>query len=138
MIINGCIVNENNVDEGILKEFFEELEINDEVENEELAIVGGIHTIYKVNGDDSDFTLETDNEEYRVIHDDDIDKIFEDEAAELYDEDMWREDVANHGTTEGYDDWLQGIIDNADHGEFFASYDGDTNEFGKYQYFRVG
>ena len=132
-LINGCIVNENSgVDENTLTEIFADLDIEDEIENEALAVVGGDCEVYSVDGDDDEFTIVSKDAEYRCIHEDQIDKIFRDEAYEVYDEDQWRSEVANEATEEGYDDWFESIINDAEYGSFFASYDGREETCGKY------
>ena len=140
MIINGCIAvgDAESIYEDVLTEIFKELGFEDDVENEELAIVGGTYTVYDIQGCDDDFNIVSKDEEYRCIHENDIHDIFRNEAEDVYNEDQWREEVANNATTDGYDDWFGEVLDNADYGSFFGSHDGSEEQFGKHYVFRTG
>lgn len=137
-VIHGCLINNDDaIDEDYINEILEELDLDEGIKDEALAIVSGEDS-FNTNGNDSDFNITTnDGSEYRCIHEDDIDSTFNDEAEDLYDVDMWRETVNAGGTTDGYDDWLQAILDEADYGAFFGSYDGDYNTTKQFYIFRV-
>ena len=138
MLINGCLVNNDCVDDDVVLELFQYLDLDDKIENEALATIGGDFEVYEIDGDDNEFTLTYDGEEYRVIHDNYIESVYANEAEDVYDVDMWREDAgSNNGTTQSYDDWFQDVLDEGDYGSFFGSYDGRENSFGDYRYFRV-
>ena len=138
MLINGCLANNDaSIDENTLTEIFAELDIEDEIENEALAVVGGDFEVYSVDGDDDEFTIVSTEAEYRCIHEDKIDQIFRDEGYDVYDEDHWRQEVASENTEEGYDDWFESIINDAEYGSFFGSYDGREESCGDYYMFRV-
>ena len=124
-------------DENTAKEIFAELGYADEIENEELAVVGGDYEVYSIDGCDDDFCIVSKDQEHRCIAESAIVKIFEDEAENVYDDEQWREEVANGGITEGYDEWFNDIVNNADYGSFFASYDGGEEMCGNYYMFRV-
>ena len=138
MLVNNTIVEDPvDVSKDTLTEIFKYLDINEGVPDEDLGLVANNTEIYKVLGDDSDFSIEGSLHEYRCIHEDDIEKIFEVEISEVYDEYYWRDTVSAGNTTLGYDDWINEVIDESDYGTFFASYDGTEDTLGKYYIFRV-
>jgi len=140
MIINGCLVDNEYIDDEQLKEIFEELGFSGDIADETLAVIGG-EGYYKITSNItkySDYTLTTpDGMEYRLIHENDIQEVFGYEAEVIYDRDMWVEDVNAGGTDESYSDWLDAIIDDGDYASFFASYDGGENYAGNYNIYRV-
>lgn len=137
-LIHGCLIdNEDAINEDYINEVLEELGLDEGIKDEALAIVSGEDS-FNIRGNGSDFFLSpNDGTEYRCIHEDDIDSIFNFEAEDLYDVDMWRESVNAGNTTDGYDDWLQEILDEGDYGAFFGSYDGDYTTSKQFYIFRV-
>jgi len=137
MLINGCLTKCDDVDEDIVKEMFVDLDYSDNIEDESLAAISGDFTFYVIECDDTDFTIVSDKEEYRCIHENDVEDVFRNEATDYYGVDEWKEAVEGDATTLGYDEWFDEIIDQSDYGSIFAHYDGDYTNIGDYYVFRV-
>lgn len=133
MIINGCVVKIGDEDEAIVDAIAEFLDLNgidDEIENETLGYLSnGIHRIEFESGDYSDFELsvkepgQSYSKNFRFISKDFIDDKFQQECEERFDDDAWREDVANMYTEDGLEDWQQDKFENTSFEELFSTYD---------------
>jgi len=147
MIINGTIVTGVDEEEGeiidIIKEFLEQEGLDEGIENEALGVIDSNTLAAKMEGTDDDFVLrfhrKSDNftMEYRFIHDQHIIDVFEEYVEENYDADMWREEVANQRTEDGYEEWQAEIIRDCEYGEVMGPYDGKHDELGDYVVIRM-
>ena len=149
MIINGCVVQgideDNEEMVAGIKEFLDLNNVNDGVENEALGILDTktrkISVIDDVDGDDFSIVIkniETNDETYRFISTNQIDNIFEREAEEYFDDDQWRDEVANGATEDGLEEWQQWNIENYEYAELLSSYDSSYHdELDDYHVFRT-
>ena len=147
MILNGTIVTGIDEDEGeivdIIKEFLEQEGYNEGIEIEALGVIDPNTLAAKMDGTDDDFTLEfhrkSDNftMEYRFVHDQHINEVFNDYVEENYDKDRWREEVSNQATEDGFSEWQSDVITNAEYGEVMGTYDGIYDELGDYIIMRM-
>jgi len=146
MIINGTIIQNVDPEETelveVLTQFIEDEQLSQECENEALGLLDFKMMVGKLDGDNDDFVIEFKiggkrEKEYRFIHEDVIQDKFMTEAEEVFDVEVWKEAVSNGNTEEGYNDWFNNIVDHAEYGEVFSSYDGGYQEINKYIIFRV-
>lgn len=89
------------------------------------------------DGDDFRFTV--DRDEYRVIHDDAIERIHDDEIREMVD-DCYLSDESIPATIRRYFDYESFARDcrlSDGYGHHFSSYDGNEIEVGDYHVFRL-
>ena len=143
MLINGCLVKDEgcNIDISSLTEVFKELGFEDDIDNEDLAVITGqnYYSISPMTMGDSDHDILTapDGSEYWLIHENDVDKFTEEYGEDYFDESLWKDAVAANETTLGFEDWQKDVIDNCDYGELLGTYDGGYTVAGKYYIFRM-
>jgi hypothetical protein len=102
------------------------------------AFARAVMEAYETSRNDNDFTVETEEGEYRFIEEDAIERIHREEIEELVDDCYLSEASDICKRYFDYDSFVRDCRLSDGYGHHFSSYDGSEENEGTYYMFRVG